>query len=79
MTLRDQSCVKLHYTYILLEVYALAEEKISEKDKCGDTYFISSSHSLMHSTCFCRENTAGARLSNLNLRFSTELNNTPTV
>lgn len=46
-----------------------SKRKISQKDNCEDTYSISNSHSLMHSTCFDRENAAEAKLSNLNLRF----------
>lgn len=65
MTPTDQSCVKLHYTYILLGGLCSGRREIPEKDKCGDTYFITGSHSLMHSTCFFpEENTDAARLSN---------------
>lgn len=64
----------IHTFYLKFLLWSKRE--ISQKDNCEDTYSISNSHSLMHSTCFDRENTAEAKLSNPNLRFffPTELN-----
>lgn len=79
MTLGDQSCAKLHYTYILLEVCAQVGEKSQEKIN-AETLILSPAPTLCRTAhVFYRGNTDGARLSSPSLRFSMEWNSAPTV